>query len=45
MGLHDGMNSDGIMPNTKIAKALGDAMGTSKDAKDAAKDAAKKDSK
>ena len=30
MGLHDGMNSDGIMPNTKIAKAMGDVMGTSK---------------
>ena len=30
IGLHDGMNSDGIMPNTKIAKAMGDVMGTSK---------------
>jgi len=28
MGLHDGMNSDGIMPNTKIARKLGDVLGT-----------------
>ena len=27
--MHDGMNSDGIMPNTKIAKKLGDVLGTS----------------
>jgi hypothetical protein len=29
-GFHSGMNTDGIMPNTKIAKKLGDVMGTSK---------------
>lgn len=28
MGLHKGMESDGIFPNTKIAKKMGDVMGT-----------------
>ena len=27
--MHQGMNTDGIFPNTKIAKKLGDALGTS----------------
>ena len=28
-GMHQGMDTDGIFPNKKIAKAMGDAMGTS----------------
>jgi len=34
MGLHDGMNTDGILPNTKIAKKMGDMLGTSPNKED-----------
>ncbi len=34
MGLHDGMNTDGIMPNTKIAKKMGHMLGTSPNKED-----------
>ena len=26
--MHQGMNTDGIFPNTKIAKKMGDVLGT-----------------
>ncbi len=32
-GMHQGMDTDGIFPNKKIAKAMGDVMGTSPAAK------------